>query len=273
MAIGAARMFGIVLPVNFHSPYKATNIIEFWRRWHMTLSAFLRDYLYIALGGNRAGRLMRYRNLMLTMLLGGLWHGAGWTFVAWGALHGVYLCINHAWRHTTTRLFPQGLLPVPLAKALSWLVTFVAIVVGWVFFRAGSFDAALSVLQGMAGLNGIALPNAIAARLDAVWPVLARLGFGTYLGGGSQFVFTWLWIAALLPIALILPNTQQIMRQAQPGLHLHSGRTDDELQPAPRLADKLAWRNTTGWAIGIGLLAAISVLAMTRISEFLYFQF
>ena len=273
MAIGAARMFGIVLPVNFHSPYKATNIIEFWRRWHMTLSAFLRDYLYIALGGNRAGRLMRYRNLMLTMLLGGLWHGAGWTFVAWGALHGLYLCINHAWRHTTTRLFPQGLLPVPLAKALSWLVTFVAVVIGWVFFRAGSFDAAVSVLQGMAGLNGIALPNAIAARLDAVWPVLASLGFGTYLGGGAQFVFTWLWIAALLPVALILPNTQQIMRHTVPGMHLHTGRAEDELQPAPRLADKLAWRNTTGWAIGIGLLAAIAVLAMTRISEFLYFQF
>ena len=266
-------LFGLRLPLNFDRPYRAASIREFWRRWHMTLSRFFRDYLYIPLGGNRGGFVATCALVMLTMTLCGLWHGAGWTFVAWGTLHGLYLCINHAWRHTTTRLFPQGLLPVPLAKALSWLVTFVAIVVGWVFFRAGSFDAALSVLQGMAGLNGIALPNAIAARLDAVWPVLARLGFGTYLGGGSQFVFTWLWIAALLPIALILPNTQQIMRQAQPGLHLHSGRTDDELQPAPRLADKLAWRNTTGWAIGIGLLAAISVLAMTRISEFLYFQF
>src|SRR5690606_23541021 len=118
-----------------------------------------------------------------------------------------------------------------------------------VFFRAGSFDAAVSVLQGMAGLHGIALPNAIAARLDAVWPVLASLGFGTYLGGGEQFVFTWLWIAALLPVALILPNTQQIMRHTVPGMHLHTGRAEDELQPAPRLADKLTWRNTTGWAI------------------------
>src|SRR5437763_2683355 len=97
MAIGISLMFGIFLPLNFNSPYKATSIIDFWRRWHMTLSQFLRDYLYIPLGGNRRGRILRYVNLMITMLLGGLWHGAAWTFVAWGALHGVYLCINHAW--------------------------------------------------------------------------------------------------------------------------------------------------------------------------------
>ena len=97
MAIGISLMFGIFLPLNFNSPYKATSIIDFWRRWHMTLSQFLRDYLYIPLGGNRHGRVLRYVNLMITMLLGGLWHGAAWTFVVWGALHGAYLCINHAW--------------------------------------------------------------------------------------------------------------------------------------------------------------------------------
>ena len=99
MAIGLSLMFGIFLPLNFNSPYKATSIIDFWRRWHMTLSQFLRDYLYIPLGGNRHGRVRRYVNLMITMLLGGLWHGAGWTFVVWGGLHGVYLCINHAWNN------------------------------------------------------------------------------------------------------------------------------------------------------------------------------
>ena len=98
MAIGLARMFGIRFPLNFHSPYKAVNIIDFWRRWHMTLSRFLKDYLYIPLGGNRKGEVRRYVNLFITMLLGGLWHGAGWSFVAWGALHGVYLVINHIWR-------------------------------------------------------------------------------------------------------------------------------------------------------------------------------
>ncbi|MGH9648052.1 MAG: MBOAT family O-acyltransferase, partial [Bryobacteraceae bacterium] len=98
MAIGLSRLFGVVLPLNFDSPYKAANIIDFWRRWHMTLSRFLRDYVYFGLGGNRHGLARRYINLFVTMLLGGLWHGAGWTFVAWGALHGVYLMINHAWR-------------------------------------------------------------------------------------------------------------------------------------------------------------------------------
>jgi D-alanyl-lipoteichoic acid acyltransferase DltB (MBOAT superfamily) len=98
MAVGLAYLFGIRLPLNFYSPYKATSIIEFWKLWHITLSRFLRDYLYIPLGGNRKGPSRRMTNLLITMLLGGLWHGAGWTFVIWGALHGLYLILNHLWR-------------------------------------------------------------------------------------------------------------------------------------------------------------------------------
>lgn len=273
MAIGAARMFGIQLPVNFHSPYKATNIIEFWRRWHMTLSAFLRDYLYVALGGNRHGTYRRYRNLLLTMLLGGLWHGAGWTFVVWGALHGFYLCINHAWRHLARHLWARPVLPRALSKTLAWLVTFVAVVVSWVFFRASDFAAAHAILAGMAGLNGVALPNALAAQLGGLWPVLSGLGFSTYLGGGSQFIFTWLWILFLLPAALIMPNTQQIMRAAQPGLHLHAATDDNEIRPFHPVVERLCWRPALSWAVVVGIMAAVAVLAMTRISEFLYFQF
>jgi alginate O-acetyltransferase complex protein AlgI len=97
MAIGLSLLFGVKLPLNFNSPYKAVNIIEFWRRWHMTLSRFLRDYLYIPLGGSRAGEARRLANVMIVMLLGGLWHGASWTFVVWGGLHGIYLMVNHAW--------------------------------------------------------------------------------------------------------------------------------------------------------------------------------
>src|ERR1700738_4595310 len=107
MAIGISLMFGIFLPVNFNSPYKAASIVEFWRRWHMTLSQFLRDYLYIPLGGNRRGLALRYVNLMITMLLGGLWHGAAWTFVIWGALHGAYLCVNHAWNRFGPAVAPR----------------------------------------------------------------------------------------------------------------------------------------------------------------------
>ena len=132
MAIGMSLMFGIFLPVNFNSPYKATSIIEFWRRWHMTLSQFLRDYLYIPLGGNRRGRVLRYVNLMVTMLLGGLWHGAAWTFVVWGALHGAYLCVNHAWSRSAPQL-RRASRARPHRRAM---LTFLAVVVAWVFFRA-----------------------------------------------------------------------------------------------------------------------------------------
>src|SRR3954469_23352041 len=122
MALGLALLFGIRLPVNFRSPYQAASIIEFWRRWHITLSRFLRDYLYIPLGGNRLGEIRRYQNLLVTMLLGGLWHGAAWNFVIWGGLHGVYLCINHLWRAW------RGDAPASLpAKALCWAATFFAV--------------------------------------------------------------------------------------------------------------------------------------------------
>src|SRR6266436_6022399 len=147
MAIGISLMFGVFLPLNFNSPYKAQNIVDFWRRWHMTLSQFLRDYLYIPLGGNRHGRVLRYVNLMITMLLGGLWHGAAWTFVVWGALHGVYLCINHAWINFGPAVSPRL---APLANTAAFVLTFLSVVVAWVFFRADSLSAAIYVLSRMA---------------------------------------------------------------------------------------------------------------------------
>ena len=154
MAIGLSLMFGIFLPINFNSPYKATSIVDFWRRWHMTLSRFLRDYLYIPLGGNRHGRVWRYINLMLTMLLGGLWHGAAWTFVVWGALHGLYLCINHAWNYLGGSLPRQV---APFGRFAGRTLTFVAVVIAWVFFRADGVPAALSIVARMADPRFIAL--------------------------------------------------------------------------------------------------------------------
>lgn len=273
MAIGAARIFGIKLPLNFHSPYRATNIIEFWRRWHMTLSRFLRDYLYIPMGGNRGGGIARYRNLILTMLLGGLWHGAGWTFIAWGGLHGFYLVINQAWRSFKKSL-GVGQSPAGIIGRLSgWALTFGVVVIGWVFFRAADFDAALTILQGMAGMNGVAIPNAIAARLGALWPYAELAGMTTYLGGGSEFAFTWLWVLLLLPIALFMPNTQQIMITAQPALNQHVSEQWNELPMNSKLQGRLRWRGSRGWAIFMGIVAMTAILAMTRVSEFLYFQF
>src|SRR2546423_12840766 len=130
MAVGLARMFGFRLPVNFYSPYKSTSIIDFWRRWHITLSRFLRDYLYIPLGGNRHGPLRRYLNLGIVMLLGGLWHGANWTFVAWGAVHGLLLGLNHAWRAvpwSRSRAFKSR-----PAEGFAVLLTFLAVTFAWI---------------------------------------------------------------------------------------------------------------------------------------------
>jgi len=266
MAIGLSRMFGVRLPINFNSPYKATNIIDFWRRWHMTLSRFLRDYLYVPLGGNRHGAVRRYINLALTMVLGGLWHGAGWTFVVWGALHGLYLMINHAWigLRARLRLCRSGGV---LGRALARFVTLLAVVVGWVFFRAETVDAAVVMLRGMIGYDGIVLPAAVVAGLGSIGEFLTTLGVQSALGGGSRFVSTYIWIIALGAVALFAPNSQEILRQYSPAL---THGTDERSGAA---AARTVWRPTTAWALGIAVLGAAGLLSLTRVSEFLYFQF
>lgn len=145
MALGAARFFGIHLPINFNSPYKARNIQDFWSRWHMTLSRWLKEYLYIPLGGNRKGSLLTYRNLFLTFLLGGIWHGAGWTFVIWGALHGVGCIVHRFWSKLGKTI------PLPIG----WVMTFFYVHIGWVFFRASNVGDAWAMLKAMFGLNGV----------------------------------------------------------------------------------------------------------------------
>ena len=149
MAIGGALLFNIRLPVNFNSPYKAVSIQDFWRRWHMTLSGWLKDYLYVPLGGNRKGSARTYVNLFITFLLGGLWHGAGWTFVIWGAIHGTGLAIHRLWNSKGGRL----------PDLLGWFITFVFACIAWVFFRAESLGDALGVLRGMFGSRGEGLQN------------------------------------------------------------------------------------------------------------------
>ena len=189
MAIGAARCFGIQFPANFNSPYKSGSMIEFWRRWHMTLSRFLRDYLYIPLGGNRRGSIRRYVNLMITMLLGGLWHGANWTFVAWGGLHGFYLIVNHGGRRSgPPSAERRGGLRSIIGRAFGFVLTFFAVVVAWAFFRATSFAAALDLLRGMAGLHGISLPEGLAFALRPVAPALHALGVSFAQESGAQMI-------------------------------------------------------------------------------------
>ncbi len=274
MAIGLARMFGVRLPVNFRSPYKSSSIIEFWRRWHITLSRFLKDYLYIPLGGNRKGKVRRYINLFLTMLLGGLWHGAGWTFVAWGALHGVYLAINHGWL-SLRKAF--GLASEPkswLMRGSATALTFFAVVVGWVFFRAPDFDAAIRMLSGMMGANGVALPAAIGDQLGSAKTFLASQGVMFTMGGGWEFIEMNATVFSLAIVAFLFPNTQEIMRFFRPVfMDDVKGRGIPTRAVDPRLQTSIVWRPTPVWGFAIGCVLVADILALTRISEFLYFRF
>ena len=248
MAIGLSRLFGVKLPLNFNSPYQAANIGEFWRRWHMTLSRFLRDYLYFPLGGNRHDR---YRNLMLTMLLGGLWHGAGWTFVVWGGLHGIYLVLHHAWVAVVANGTPRwwG----------RWL-TFFAVVAAWVVFRAPDLATAGDILEAMAGANGVSLPHGLAAHAS-YFPT------GVSFDGIRWIDFSGIEVPVLL-LAMVLafaaPNTQQIFRQYEPCIDL--------LLAAPRRW-RWTWRPSQRWSLAFSMLFLGCLFSMNRVSEFLYFQF
>ena len=257
MAIGAARCFGVRFPENFNSPYKSGSIIEFWRRWHITLSRFLRDYVYISLGGNRLGETRRYLNLLATMLIGGFWHGANWTFVVWGALHGAYLVINHAWAAGPARRPSLAAFRASLpGRASGFLLTFLAVVIAWVFFRAQTLDAGLRILAAMTGQNGALLPPAIREHLQPIAPLLAALGIASG-GSGTQFVSTWLWIGALFPIAFLAPNTQEIVAKMQASLQAPLGSR---------------WAGQA-WAMAMGAAAFIGFLSVNRANAFLYWQF
>ena len=250
MAVGLALLFGIRLPVNFRSPYKAMSIIEFWRRWHITLSRFLRDYLYIPLGGNRLGEQRRYLNLMVTMLLGGLWHGAGWNFLIWGGLHGLYLCVNHlwqAWRGAGAK-FRSG--PATIA---SWAITFFVVVIAWVFFRARTAAGAWQMLGALFGFE--------AESSAYVSPGVLRLMDLPLLVGEKPLLLIGASMVALaLAIVLVLPNVPQ----------LYGYR---EYRRAPEKEGRLRWRPNWAWALASALALSISLFGMWQRLEFLYFQF
>lgn len=258
MAIGVSRMFNVKLPLNFNSPYKATNIIEFWRRWHMTLSTFLRDYLYIPLGGNRLGVSRRYLNLFATMLLGGLWHGANWTFVIWGGLHGIYLTINHAWQGFCLKYrIPH----IPGGGIIAGMITFVAVVVAWVPFRASNLDTTIRILRSMAGMNGVTLSS----NIEKIAPWLSNFGI-TFNGLITLTVVQTPKILFWLPLGFIVvwtfPNIQQWLV--------------DENNIGVRSSNRFElpkWMPTKKFAVLVGLLLGISLIMITRASQFLYFQF
>ena len=232
MAIGAALLLNIKLPINFNSPYKALNIQDFWRRWHITLSRFLRDYLYIPLGGNQKKQTRVCVNIFIVFLLGGLWHGASWMFIIWGALHGVAMIIHRLWQNVKLKM----------NKILAWIITFNFINVTWVFFRADNMDAALNILKGMIGMHGIMLPQRLENTLRPI--IKSEIEFGPWIANINGNILTIVAIISALLICLCFKNSMEI---------------------------KLG--NSIKKALAAGVLLAISVMMLSRPSEFLYFNF
>jgi alginate O-acetyltransferase complex protein AlgI len=239
MAVGLARLFGVRLPYNFASPYQSTSIIEFWRRWHMTLSRWLRDYLYIPLGGSRRGAGHRYFNLMITMLLGGLWHGASWTFVVWGGVHGLFLVINHGWNYLAARAWARGH-KLNFPPALGQALTLASVSIAWIFFASASWEIAWRTLSGLCGGNGLTLGSKLLPHILNKDLLLVAAGTG---------------------IVLLAPNSQQLI----------DGRLFDPHEPQiwPRWHFKMTLRQAA--LIGTAFAWCLSLLGKPK--EFVYFQF
>jgi len=234
MALGSAKTFNIKLPVNFNSPYRSLNIQEFWRRWHITLGRFVRDYIYIPLGGNRISEVRTLFNLMITFFLVGLWHGAGWTFVFWGCLHGGALVIHRLWRRSNIRM----------PRFLAWVMTFNFVNAAWIFFRAKTFGDAMKVLKGMMGMNGVVFPESLGERLKGFQDYGVRFGQWLVNIGGDEK--TILLIVIFLLISLASRNSNEMVARFKPNFfHL----------------------------IFICIAAFTSILYLSGYSEFLYFRF
>ncbi len=273
MAIGLGRLFGIRLPLNFYSPYKADSIIDFWRRWHMTLSRFLRDYLYFPLGGNRRGVFRRYFNLMIVMLLGGLWHGANWTFAIWGGMHGFLLMCNHAWRKLPfTHVAFYRSIPV---RMIAILVTFFLVTLAWVPFRADTFSDARAMFihlfsysgfMGWESFVGCFKAQFMQSNHFAAWfqprelwpPVLPP----DYLATEAQPVGIILLLTALA--TFLIPNTSQLFAKFEPTCQ-SKGHSQKQQLALPRL--------NTSVAFMLAFMFVLSVLRLSHVSPFLYFQF
>lgn len=292
MAIGLARIFGIKLPMNFNSPLKASSIIEFWSRWHITLTRFLTAYVYtpmvmsltrkrMAKGQPVLGRKRPTAGAFLillawptvfTMFLSGFWHGAGFTFIAWGVLHGVYLMINHGWRQWRPKWDKAAY--ERIMKPVGFVLTFIAVVVGMVLFRAPTIRSALQMLHGMLGLDGVSVPMALLDRSAVLARVLGQLGIGGDLSSGTAFTATTLWIVALFLIAILMPNSLEMMQRFAPALYFEPAKrpAGTEARPAWRPAMlTVAWN--ARWAVLIAAFFVFGALGLSRPSEFLYWQF
>lgn len=236
MAIGLARCFGIEFPVNFNSPYKSTSLQEFWKRWHITLSNFLRDYLYIPLGGNRLGEARQYINVILTMFLAGLWHGAGWGFMIWGFMHGAGIAANHWFRRHMT--FYQAW-PQRVQVVTAWVITFAFVCLAWVPFRAETIHSLGTIWSAMIDIPQIIILQSELYDMRKVPILLLLLGH-----------------------CLLAPNSYQMIA---------SYISPERLQGIG--ASPLQWRPAVPWAIAAAFLFYAGFLMLGHVNSFIYFQF
>jgi D-alanyl-lipoteichoic acid acyltransferase DltB (MBOAT superfamily) len=234
MAIGLALIFNIKLPINFNSPYKSTNIQDFWRRWHITLSRFLRDYLYIPLGGNKKGSLRTYCNLMATFVLGGFWHGAGWTFVFWGFLHGIALIFQRLWSKLGFKLWTW----------FAWLITFNFLNITWIFFRAKEWDDAIKVLSSMFSFENIVLPRLLNEKLAFLSKF--QIKFGGIANNINGNLLTPIYLIAALFVIVVFKNSIYKLYKFEANYN------------------SLLFTSFT---------LLISILHLTKVTDFLYFNF
>jgi D-alanyl-lipoteichoic acid acyltransferase DltB (MBOAT superfamily) len=257
MAVGLGLLFNLRLPINFAAPLRSTSIIDLWRRWHITLSRFLRDFVYVPLGGSKAGAWRRNFNLFLTMVVGGLWHGANWTFVAWGAFHGLLLIANHAWRllHGKRRA-------TWLSRGFGWLATFLAFTIGMTMFRAANIETAAALLQSMAGL-GVSGPDAGFNPADLS---LLRGGYVSESFMRNWLSAHWSFSATLTTLAalgamLIVPDTMELTDYRENEPHTDWRR---------RVG---AWQPSLLWLGPLLVLFALVFARLNQFTEFLYYQF
>jgi D-alanyl-lipoteichoic acid acyltransferase DltB (MBOAT superfamily) len=234
MALGSALIFNIKLPVNFHSPYKSFNIQDFWRRWHMTLGRFMRDYVYIPLGGSRGTEAHILANLMITFLIIGIWHGAGWTFIVWGCLHGAAMIVHRLWRKSH----------IMMPKLVAWFLTFNFVNGAWVFFRAKDLGDAMKVLKGMTGLSGLVLPKFMEPMAGA-FPTQG-ISFGNPLAGINGGDMTFPIVFVILLLSVLFRNSNMMVQGFKPAV------------------SRLCF---------LVVIAVLSILYLGKHSEFLYFRF
>jgi len=260
MAVGLGLLFNLRLPINFAAPFRSTNMVDLWRRWHASLARFMRDFVFMPLGGRARSPALRLFYLIFTLTLGGLWHGANWTYIVWGASNGVLIAINHAWR-----LARGKRQPTKLGSFAGWFATFMAFVLTVVFFRAADIGAATHMLKSMAGFGNAPYAETMNVAWDS-WGM--RVGLIS-----EEFVRTWmgaywsvvgtLWTAGALAIAFFVPDTMELVDYREGEPHPHWRRS----------VGILAWQPSPAWAVVLIALFVAIYANLLNFTEFLYYQF